>query len=150
METFQKDLQDPPADPLIPAVASDGHILNIGIADAVTDRPPHSHDILSLQSGCKTVTACDQPGDQLRAFIIIARLPPPLRPVEVRDLPDLIFRGPSSFHIRNGISSHSNHFLSRVPKYGWNICLQRFRVKPGRDDGRFSIPAVDTEQEGHS
>ena len=110
METFQEGLEDPPADPLIPMVAADGQILNVGIADAVADRPPHPHDILSLQGNHKTMAARDQSGDELRAFVI-ARLPPSLCPVEARDLPDLIFRGdPDHNRVYPVVNIRRHHF----------------------------------------
>lgn len=91
METVQQDMKNPCTDSLIPTIAADGQILDIGIADAVANRPSHSYDILSFHGSHKTVAACNQLRDKMLTFAI-GRLPPPLRSVEVNDLTHLMFR----------------------------------------------------------
>jgi hypothetical protein len=111
LETFKKGLENPPADPPIPIVAADGQILNVGIADAVTDRPPHPYDFLFLQGNHKTMAARDQSGYELRAFVIV-RLPPSLCAVEANNPPDLIFRGNPDHNRVYPVANIRHHFFS--------------------------------------
>ncbi len=90
MKSFQKCLKYQFPDSLLPAVETNRQILNIGIAYAVTDCPSHPDDILLICGDYKAMAAGNQPGDQVLSGVI-PRLPPPLCPVKLDDLPDLSF-----------------------------------------------------------
>jgi hypothetical protein len=92
LQAFKERLENNLSDPLFPAGAEDSQILDIGITDAVTDCPSHPYDLVSLCDNHETVTARDQPRDQLLSDFI-GWVPPPLRSVELDDLPDLLFGG---------------------------------------------------------
>jgi hypothetical protein len=123
MEPLQKGLQNAPSDSPIPAVAPYGQILYIGVAGAVADRPSHAYDILSFQGSHKRMTACNQPRDELRAFVI-ARLPPLLRPIEFFDLSDLVRRRRLKNNRFCRLAIRNRHYLaslSEQPCTGYSV-----------------------------
>ncbi|MDD4996556.1 MAG: hypothetical protein PHI99_00245 [Syntrophales bacterium] len=92
MKAFQQHTKDPLSDTLIPTITADDHILNIGVTDTVADCPSHSNNIPFLYRNDKAVTSRNQSGDQTRTFAV-ARIPPPLRSIQIFDLTNLFIRG---------------------------------------------------------
>ncbi len=111
MKAVQQYMKDLLSDTLIPTIPADGQILNVGVTDTVADRPPHSNNIPSLYRNDKAVTSHNQSGDQTKTFIV-ARIPPPLRSIQILDLKNLFIRGDlQDYDINHVMIIRFHHFF---------------------------------------